>query len=309
MRSEGDVHRGDSDIIPIAVDQELINKEGVKAYVLDLDGTVIDTLDKAIDLWAYIYWKIINGIRDDRMPAPDESDLERGRKFIQDTAGHGMPDQIAQIIKDAKGRDAEAYTLEEAITMYEDGYRKMFDKLFESRGEGLIFPRTKNFFDEVKRRRLEGEDIVLVQTSGNSTRILDHVLDRLGLQDIFGEHVYGSDPPYIKGRPHNKSDVIRLMKEQFGLKDHEITMYGDSLGDVKAGKDGGALTVVSARNEDEFKVREGAKPSFITRGEGVHPAILDVLNVVGVGRPGEESGQKLSLHKEIEHCQLIAQAA
>jgi predicted amidophosphoribosyltransferase/phosphoglycolate phosphatase-like HAD superfamily hydrolase len=108
---------------------------------------------------------------------------------------------------------------------------------------------------------LRGNDVTLAYASAAPMRDVQETLDRLGVLDYF-DGVHGGE---------DKAGVIHKYKDELGLEDHEIAIFGDSETDIDAAEKAGALKVGVLRSaanravieKADFLVYDFTKPRLI----------------------------------------------
>jgi phosphoglycolate phosphatase len=179
----------------------------VRAVMIDLDGTLLDT---ALDLT-----DAANAML--REFALAEYDVETIRTFI----GRGLPNLVQRCLD---GRAATAPPHPLALASFRSHYREINGRhatLYPGVVEGL--------------RTLRAKGLPLACVTNKASDFTLPLLERIGLAGYFEQVVCGDT------LPRNKPDPLPLLHicEHFGIAPHQALLIGDSLNDVTAARAAG----------------------------------------------------------------------
>ena len=184
--------------------------EGIKAVILDLDGTMLDTVP---DLAA-----ASNAVRADfGLPALS---LERVSRFV----GKGAESLMHRSLTDALDGVLDAARLVEAMARFEHHYER------ENGREAKLYPGVREGIAQMKSRGLR---LACVTNKPYSFSI--KLLEQKGLLADM-EFVLGGD-----SLPQRKPDPLPLLTacERFGLAPRQVLAIGDSINDALAARRAG----------------------------------------------------------------------
>jgi len=182
--------------------------KGVRAFVFDLDGTLIDSKMDLVNA--------VNGMLKETGREELPGDL------VASYVGHGAPQLIAR----ALGPEASEEEREEALGIFMKQYGER--KLEETRAYPGVL--------EGLRELAECPKAVL---SNKPAKLSVEILEALGMTRYF-RCVYGGDS-FEKKKP-DPSGALAILKE-FRLRPEEAAMVGDSDVDVETARNAGMLSV------------------------------------------------------------------
>ncbi|WP_250405131.1 HAD family hydrolase [Streptomyces cellostaticus] len=174
-----------------------------RAFLFDLDGTIIDSEPVAVEAFIESYA---------HFGGPGAAPVERflamaGRPFEEIVAAIGMPDGM---VEDFRTRSrARAHR----VRVFPGMRQVLTDLAMDSAAVGII--------------------------TGKDRPRAEHVLSLVGLTPLYGELVTPSDPP----RPKPAPDGVHWLCERLGATAANSVLVGDSVIDIAAGQAAGATTV------------------------------------------------------------------
>jgi len=284
------------------------------AILFDLDGTLVDTLRQIDATFGKAHYWITHATSEDPQ---DEEGLEPGIKFHQKTGGGILKEQIGTIIararrkgvsedelRDVAGRLASRYEVTDdvaALLAGEDGLVNAFIRLFE----GELLDRIEQDPPEELPgatqivRHLDSLGIWLYIGTGNTQRVAELILEKLGIRECF-RAVYGTGGDH--GILHGKAGMLRHIEKTsketgyHHMFDPDIQFWGDQVADTRAtrkaipgeerGKFIGVAIVSKANQHLEGKLADRANGTdVLIRGlENIGP----YLNELGIPQPNQE---------------------
>ncbi len=182
----------------------------VKAVMIDLDGTLLDTIP---DLAAAANG-MLAGLN---MPALPESSI---RNYV----GKGIANLIERTLTDSMDGKPDPALFERAVPLYERAYREVNGQhttMYAGVQEGLDL--------------LRAEGYPLACVTNKSERFTLPLLDYVKLSSYFVSVVAGDTLPQRKPDPAPLLHACR----QMGVAPHEMLMIGDSLNDTQAARAAG----------------------------------------------------------------------
>jgi len=181
-------------------------RKKVNLIIFDLDGTILDSKTD-----------IINSVNS-MLKAMGLK--EKPFKEIEGFIGAG----IQQLIVDSL-ESSDVMRVEEAVKIYKDIYRKhMFDN-------SILYPGTEKILKYFKDKKK-------AIMSNKSSEFIHMALKKFSIESFFVKVLGGDDENCRKPNP---CPIFKLMKE-FDASPQETVIVGDSLYDMKSGKDAGVLT-------------------------------------------------------------------
>jgi HAD superfamily hydrolase (TIGR01509 family) len=188
-----------------------IIRPGVKAFIFDLDGTLIDSVDAHVTTWVKAF-KVVVGI------SVDEGEVYpligmSGRDIVRKILGKVSESEYAKIrwVKD-----------------------RAFMKELKG-GRVTLFPGVTQAL-----RILKKEGYLIGMASSTPNRLLLHIIDYLGITDFF-DAVTGGDE-VRRGKP-DPEIFLRAMKK-LGVVPEETVVVGDTAYDVCPAHRIGAIPVL-----------------------------------------------------------------
>jgi phosphoglycolate phosphatase len=186
--------------------------DGLQAAILDLDGTLIDTVgDFEAALGAML--------RDLNLPAID-------RAFIQHTVGKGSEHLIRRTLAYVK---ADAERFDQALALYMAHYLDINGRY------ATVYPGVPQGLQAMKEHGLR-----LACVTNKPTALAAPLLERKGLRDYF-EVVFGGDAfPHKKPHPEPLLNACAAL----GTSPAQTLMVGDSSNDAQAAHAAGCPVVL-----------------------------------------------------------------
>ncbi len=182
----------------------------VKAVMIDLDGTLADTIP---DLAAAAN----RMLREIGRPALD---VELIRTFV----GKGIPRLVERTLAAANDGRIPAGLMEQALPVYERCYAEVNGR------HTVVYPGVKEGLQAMRDMRLP-----LACVTNKSGRFTAPLLDYLGLAPYFEQVVAGDTLPQKKPDPAQLLHACR----GFGIAPNEMLMIGDSGNDAEAARAAG----------------------------------------------------------------------
>jgi HAD superfamily hydrolase (TIGR01509 family) len=203
---------------------------GVKAVLFDLDGTLIDTDDLAVESLARYLTPLA------RLFSADPSPLARRLVMWAETPGNALVTLL-----DMVGLDDNIFSLGDTLRRWRG--------LHPRRNLPLI-PNVDTALDSLADRYRLG----IVTTRGR--RDAESFLSQHTLGHLFEVVITREDTHRLK--PH--TDPVRLAAKKLGLSCRECVMVGDTTADVRSARaaDMGAIAVLSGFGEHDELHRSGA---------------------------------------------------
>ena len=182
----------------------------VKAVMIDLDGTMLDTVaDLAV---------AVNLMLKELKQAPLPED--EVRKFV----GKGIPNLVNRALARDLNAQADAALFETALPVYLDCYEQANGR------HTVIYPGVREGLDELRRAGFP-----LACVTNKSERFTLPLLRQMQLNDYFALVVAGDTLPKKKPDPLPLTHVC----ERLGIAPHDMLMIGDSLNDTLAARAAG----------------------------------------------------------------------
>lgn len=182
----------------------------VKAVMIDLDGTLADTI---LDLAAAANMML----REMGRPALD---VELIRTFV----GKGIPKLVERTLAATDDGRIPAGWMERALPVYERCYAEVNGR------HSTVYPGVEEGLQAMRGMRLP-----LACVTNKSGRFTAPLLDYLGLAGYFGQVVAGDTLPQKKPDP---AQLLYACK-RFGIAPDEMLMIGDSGNDTEAARAAG----------------------------------------------------------------------
>lgn len=182
----------------------------VKAVMIDLDGTLLDTIpDLAV-------------AANLMLEAFDRAPLDPA--VIRTFVGKGIPNLVRRTLAGDIDGDVDSELLERALPIYERCYDSVNGR------HTTIYPGVMEGLE-----RFRAHDFPLGCVTNKSTRFTLPLLKQMKLSGYFSEVVAGDTLPKKKPDPA----PLLYACERFGVAPHEMLMIGDSLNDAQAARAAG----------------------------------------------------------------------
>ncbi len=182
----------------------------VKAVMIDLDGTLLDTVaDLAV---------AVNMMLQKLGRAPLDE------KRVRDFVGRGIPNLVQRSLAGELNAEADAALFERALPLYLDCYESVNGR------HTLLYPGVREGLDA-----LRDAGFPLACVTNKSARFTLPLLKQMRLADYFAIVVAGDTLPKKKPDPL----PLTYACEQFGIAPRDMLMIGDSLNDAIAARAAG----------------------------------------------------------------------
>ena len=182
----------------------------VKAVVIDLDGTLVDTIpDLAVAANMML--------RELRRPALD---VELVRTFV----GKGIPKLVERLLAGSIDGGASAEQMARALPVFERCYAKVNGR------HSVMYPGVREGIEALRAMCLP-----LACVTNKSGRFTIPLLEHLGIARYFEQVIAGDTLPQKKPDPAPLLHASR----GFGIAPREMLMIGDSLNDAQAARAAG----------------------------------------------------------------------
>ena len=180
----------------------------IRIIILDFDGTLGDTA-------AVIIKTMQETIQELGLPPRTDSECAAmiGLRLIE----------IPKVLFPGHEVDGDIYALT---------YRRLFHE-YNTEGAVVLYPNVMETLEELKER-----GYILTIASSRSHASLAEYVENLGLSPIIG-FILGADD-VVNGKP-DPEPVTRTL-EKYGLKPEEAIVVGDTVFDIKMGKNAGTRT-------------------------------------------------------------------
>jgi phosphoglycolate phosphatase len=182
----------------------------VKAVMIDLDGTLLDTVTDLAVAVNLMLGKL------GRAPL----DEARVRTFV----GKGIPNLVKRSLAGASSGEPEAALFERALPLYLDCYASVNGK------HTTLYPGVREGLDALK-----GAGFPLACVTNKSERFTLPLLKQMRLADYFSIVIAGDTLPRKKPDPLPLTHTCR----HFGIAPREMLMIGDSMNDAQAARAAG----------------------------------------------------------------------
>ena len=218
----------------------------IKAVIYDFDGVLVDSNEA----WAEIYGKAMNaaGVK---------------KKFTYDDIKHHYGKSYIEVFK---GTNPKFKHNEDVLEVMYSNFLNLATKdefLHSFNTIGGI----KGSLAELKKR------FKLAVGSGNSKRLLNRFLEKLGLMEYFDFVISGNDVKNGKPSP----DMLLKVIEHFRIKPDEAVYVGDTTNDVIAAKRAKMRCVVVLTGALDREEAEQLKPDFIIEDATKLPEVLKCM--------------------------------
>ncbi len=220
-------------------------------YLFDIDGTLVDLTNVHAQAYLEAYEKVL-----------DFKSKEITRQEIISTFGMMERDQHLQIFQKHKLEDAGR--INKIIKIYE----KLFIKNLKSTNIKPL-PGVIEFLDYLKNHNQ-----YLGIVSSNPEYKGEVILKKAGLYNYF--LLFGYDEGF-----NNRAEIIRAIIKKSKEKNYQFEktiVIGDTISDIQAGKEAGAITVGVASGTQSRQLLESKKSDIIVDNLIEYPEILKVVN-------------------------------
>ena len=216
----------------------------LKAYVFDLDGTLVDTEQAHLKAWS----KALNILLQDNAAAKYEIDLS----IIQRHFGKSTRDLAMLVLKN-----------EDKAKRCEELKEKIFTDLWPH--ESKLMPCAKEILVALKRRGVK-----TAVASSNSPERITEMLKHFNLLDMF-DAVIGLDES-IRHKPY--PDLLLRALNLLSIKPSEAVYIGDSPYDVLMAKKAGSYSIL-VKVYERIKLEEvAAMPDAVVK------SLCDLYNIL-----------------------------
>ena len=182
----------------------------VKAVMIDLDGTLADTIP---DLAAAANRML-------RELGLAELEVEEIRTFV----GKGIPKLVERALAASTGSMVSADSMAQALPVYERCYAE------DNGRRSVVYPGVNEGLRTLREMKLP-----LACVTNKSGRFTTPLLEQLGIAGFFQQVVAGDTLPQKKPDPAQLLHACR----GFGIAPREMLMIGDSLNDAQAARAAG----------------------------------------------------------------------
>jgi phosphoglycolate phosphatase len=188
---------------------------GIKAILIDLDGTLLDTIHDLADASNRMLTAL-------GMPTLPEA-------LIKTFVGKGIPNLVKRTLAESLQTDPDLSLVDRAIAEFERQYMEVLTQ------EILHFPGVK---EGVKLMHDQG--YLLACVTNKSERFALPLLEASGLAHYFSLVICGDT------LPRKKPDPLPLLHaaERFGVAPHEMVLIGDSVNDFDAARAAGCAVFI-----------------------------------------------------------------
>jgi len=213
----------------------------IRAVAIDLDGTLLDTVDEIARAMNVMLERVGDP---DRMPVEHHAAISQmtlralPEAVVRNMIGKGLANLVTRSLATAIGREPSAALVSHALTVYQECYLELLGTTtvpYDGVVEGLD--------------RMHAMGLKVACVTNKVTRFTVALLERTNLLARF-EHVVCGDT-YEKKKP----DPMPLLKtaERFGIAPAALVMIGDSINDVQAARAAGCpiLCVPYGYNEGQ----------------------------------------------------------
>ncbi len=211
----------------------------MKLIIFDLDQTLIDAIE-VHDRSTEQLFERIYGV-DARLTEIDFAGRSLLENFKELARTRGLPE------------DAIDERRDEVLQWYEDAFSENLAK----DGADHLLPGVKELLEA-----LYVDDCIIALYTGDSRRVSESMLQSTDLDEYFQVTVYGTEAP-------SRADMIRLAVERAEsltgemFSGRDIVVIGDSVRDVRAGKEVGALTIAVATGFHSQEQLKEAEPDHL----------------------------------------------
>lgn len=189
----------------LSTKESFSNRVSLRYLLFDLDGTLVDTTELILSCYRTTIFKLVDS-------PPSDEEITKG-------FGTSTRDQLWRLFPNLRHR------IEELETMWLDAYRRLHDQLVKP------FPETVQVLTELRKR---GYPLGIVTSKARVD--VERVLPMFDLEGLFDVIVSVDDTDNHKPHPEPIIKGMELMSARL-----DETLYvGDSLSDMKAGREAGA---------------------------------------------------------------------
>lgn len=189
----------------LSTNESFSNKAPLRYLLFDLDGTLVDTTELILSCYRTTIFKLVDN-------PPTDEEITKG-------FGTTTRDQLRRLFPKLQHRIAEL------DAMWLDAYHRLHDQLVKP------FPETVEVLTELRKR---GYPLGIVTSKVRSD--VERVLPMFGLEGLLEVIVSVNDTTNHKPHPEPVLKGMELMSAR-----PEKTLYvGDSISDMKAGREAGA---------------------------------------------------------------------
>ena len=182
----------------------------VKAYIFDLDGTLVDSMTNG--------W------------------IKMLKEFLESRNVSFSPEIIKRVItlglygvaEDFKARYGFTETVEEIVTQFRNSLRVKYE---------TVIPQKPNVRETLVALKERGKSLNVLTASPHE--FLDPAVKRLHLLELFDNVWSIEDYPITKADPL----IYKMAAERLGLREEDCVMVDDSIGAIKTAKTVGFKTV------------------------------------------------------------------
>ena len=182
----------------------------VKAYIFDLDGTLVDSMTNG--------W------------------IKMLKEFLESRNVSFSPEIIKRVItlglygvaEDFKARYACTETVEEIVTQFRNSLRVKYE---------TVIPQKPNVRETLVALKERGKSLNVLTASPHE--FLDPAVKRLHLLELFDNVWSIEDYPITKADPL----IYKMAAERLGLREEDCVMVDDSIGAIKSAKQAGMKTI------------------------------------------------------------------
>ena len=182
----------------------------VKAYIFDLDGTLVDSMTNG--------W------------------IKMLKEFLESRNVSFSPEIIKRVItlglygvaEDFKARYAFTETVEEIVTQFRNSLRVKYE---------TVIPQKPNVRETLVALKERGKSLNVLTASPHE--FLDPAVKRLHLLELFDNVWSIEDYPITKADPL----IYKMAAERLGLREEDCVMVDDSIGAIKSAKQAGMKTI------------------------------------------------------------------
>jgi phosphoglycolate phosphatase len=219
--------------------------KGIRAAIIDLDGTMLDT--------APDFHVVINRMRDEFQLAPISIEL------IKQFVGKGTENLVHRVLSvDYTPQEVEQH-FAQALASYQRHYLAINGDF------STLYPQVKEGLDAMQSKGLR-----LACVTNKPIAFTLPLLEKKGLHHYF-DVVYGGD-----SLPKKKPDPAPLLQvcSDFGLQPHEVVAIGDSSNDAQAARAAGCwvLNVPYGYNHGQ--------PIQEVDSDGIVSTLLDAAHLI-----------------------------
>jgi HAD superfamily hydrolase (TIGR01509 family) len=207
--------------------ESLIERFGIKCIILDLDGTLVDTLDAHIEAF---------------MGVAKEMGVDASRERIEQNMGRTPKDALRAIAPGIDGARLAHYA------------QRKEDLLAELLGTVYPLPGALELLEEIKRTGL-----TLVLASSTTLRNVEEILRVTGLIGYIDDMVTAED--VVVGKPD--PDIFLRAATKGGTDPQHSLVIGDSVHDIAGAISAGCPTVAVASGKHTSEQLRALKPNLV----------------------------------------------